>query len=43
MTGRHVEFTEPDDPAEAKRSLEMGVDTILTNGYQPVSFATGLK
>ena len=32
-----------DDPAEAKRYLEMGIDTILTNDYQPVSFATGLK
>ena len=32
-----------DDPAEAKRFLEMGVDTILTNDYLPISEATGLK
>ena len=32
-----------DDPAEAKRYLDMGVDTILTNDYQPIAAATGLK
>jgi len=32
-----------DDPAEAKRFLEMGVDTILTDDYLPISVATGLK
>ena len=32
-----------DDPAEAKKFLEMGIDTILTNDYLPVSAATGLK
>ncbi len=32
-----------DDPAEAKAYLEMGVDTILTNNYQVISHATGLK
>ena len=32
-----------DDPAEAKKFLEMGVDTILTNDYQPISVATGLR
>ncbi|MBQ9785462.1 MAG: hypothetical protein IJW29_08165 [Clostridia bacterium] len=28
-----------DDPAEARRMLDMGVDTILTNDYQRVSLA----
>ena len=32
-----------DDPEEAKRFLGMGIDTILTNDYQPISAATGLK
>ena len=32
-----------DDPAEAKKFLEMGIDTILTNAYLPISEATGLK
>ena len=31
------------DPAKAKRFLDMGVDTILTNDYQPISAATGLR
>lgn len=32
-----------DDPSEAKRFLDMGIDTILTNDYLPISAATGLK
>lgn len=32
-----------DDPEEAKRFLEMGADTILTNDYQPIADATGLR
>ena len=32
-----------DDPQEAKRYLDMGIDTILTNDYLPISSATGLK
>ncbi len=28
-----------DDPAEARRYLEMGIDTILTNDYHPVVYA----
>ena len=32
-----------DDTDEAKRYLEMGIDTILTNDYQTISTATGLK
>ena len=32
-----------DDPDEAKRFLDMGIDTILTNDYQPIAAATGLK
>lgn len=32
-----------DDPDEAKKFLDMGFDTILTNDYQIVSGATGLK
>ena len=32
-----------DDPAEAKRFLDMGIDTILTNDYLPIAAATGLK
>lgn len=32
-----------DDPAEAKRYLEMGIDTILTNDYLPIATATGLN
>ena len=31
-----------DDPDEARRFLDMGVDTILTNDYQPIAAATGL-
>ena len=32
-----------DDPDEARRFLDMGVDTILTNDYQPSAAATGLR
>lgn len=32
-----------DDPEEAKRYLKMGIDTILTNDYLPVSAATGIR
>lgn len=32
-----------DDPEEAAKYLEMGADTILTNDYQVISSATGLK
>ena len=29
--------------ATAKRFLDMGIDTILTNDYQPIADATGLR
>ena len=32
-----------DDPDEARKFLDWGIDTILTNDYQPVSSALGLK
>ena len=32
-----------DDPAEAKKFLDMGIDTILTDDYLHISAATGLK
>lgn len=32
-----------DDPEEAQRYLEMGIDTILTNDYLTISNALGLK
>jgi glycerophosphoryl diester phosphodiesterase len=32
-----------DDPEEARRYLEMGIDTILTNDYLTISNALGLK
>ena len=32
-----------DDPAEARKFLDMGIDTILTNDYLPISAATGLR
>ena len=41
--GLRVNVFWSDDPEEAKRLLDMGVDTILTNDYQPISAATGLK
>ena len=41
--GLRVNVFYADDPAEAKKLLEMGVDTILTNDYQPISSSTGLR
>ncbi len=41
--GLRVNVFWSDDPEEAKKFLEMGVDTILTNDYQPIAAATGLK
>ena len=41
--GLRVNVFWSDDPAEAKKFLEMGIDTILTNDYQPISAATGLR
>ena len=32
-----------DDPDEANKFLGMGIDTVLTNDYQPISTATGLR
>ena len=32
-----------DDPEEARRFLDMGIDTILTNDWLQISQATGLK
>ena len=41
--GLRVNVFWSDDPAEAKKFLEMGVDTILTNDYQLIAAATGLR
>ncbi len=41
--GLRVNVFWSDNPEEAKKFLDMGVDTILTNDYQPISAATGLK
>ena len=41
--GLRVNVYWSDDPAEAKKFLDMGIDTILTNDYQPISSATGLR
>ena len=41
--GLRVNVFWSDDPAEARRFLDMGVDTILTNDYQPIADATGLR
>ena len=41
--GLRVNVFWSDDPDEAKKLLDMGVDTILTNDYQPISSATGLR
>jgi glycerophosphoryl diester phosphodiesterase/predicted amidohydrolase len=32
-----------DDPLEARKFLDMGIDTLLTNDYQNISFTTGIK
>jgi glycerophosphoryl diester phosphodiesterase len=31
------------DPAEAKKYFDMGIDTVLTDTYQAVSAGTGVK
>ena len=41
--GLRVNVFWSDDPEEAKKFLDMGVETILTNDYQPIAAATGLK
>ena len=41
--GLRVNVFWSDDPEEARRFLGMGIDTILTNDYQPISAATGLR
>jgi len=40
--GLRVNVFWSDDPAEAKKFLDWGIDTILTNDYQPIADATGL-
>ena len=40
--GLRVNVFWSDDPTEAKKLLEMGVDTILTNDYLLIANATGL-
>ena len=40
--GLRVNVFFSDDPAEARKFLEMGVDTILTNDYLLIANATGL-
>ena len=40
--GMRVNVFWSDDPAEAKKFLDMGVDTILTNDYLLIANATGL-
>ena len=41
--GLRVNVFWSDDPEEAKRLLDMGVDTILTNDYLAIANATGLR
>jgi len=41
--GMRVNVFWSDDPAEAKKFLGMGIDTILTNDYLLIANATGLK
>ena len=41
--GLRVNVFWSDDPTEAKRFIDMGIDTILTNDYQPIAAATGLR
>ena len=40
--GMRVNVFWADDPAEAKKFLDMGIDTILTNDYLLIANATGL-
>ena len=40
--GLRVNVFWSDDPAEAKKFLDMGIDTILTNDYLLIANATGL-
>ena len=40
--GMRVNVFWSDDPAEAKKFLDMGIDTILTNDYLLIANATGL-
>ncbi len=41
--GIHCNVFYADDPEEAKQYLAMGIETILTNDYQRISFATGVR
>ena len=41
--GLRVNMFFSDDPDEAEKFLGMGIDTILTNDYQPLSSSTGLR
>ena len=41
--GMRVNVFWSDDPAEAKKFLDMGIDTILTNDYLLIANATGLR
>ena len=41
--GLRVNVFWSDDPAEAKKFLDMGIDTILTNDYLAIANATGLR
>jgi glycerophosphoryl diester phosphodiesterase len=41
--GMRVNVFWSDDPTEAKKFLDMGIDTILTNDYLLIANATGLK
>ena len=41
--GMRVNVFWSDDPAEAKKFLDMGIDTILTNDYLLIANATGLN
>ena len=41
--GMRVNVFWSDNPAEAKKFLEMGIDTILTNDYLLIANATGLR
>ena len=41
--GLRVNVFWADDPAEAKKFLDMGIDTILTNDYLLIANATGLR